>query len=327
MRIDTKRDAWTRSISNLPSYGVQHTEGTALPLATRLGAVRIGVTSAERALSVWRELVGLEVIEQNVQEIILGAGGNSLIELELGASAPAQPGSQGLYHVAIHVPSRRDLAGVMARLMQAGYQNSPVDHLISEVTYFSDLDGNGIEINYESPERGYISYNEEEFNRANIAGYDNDGNPHSAREPLDLNALLSELGSDPDQGKTASLSAGSSVGHLHLTVDDIEPSFAFYRDVLGFKLSYANYQFGAADVIVDYPPHIIALNNWRQRSGSRRVPNAAGLRHFTVEVPSVADMSALAGRLESANVPTKVKNGTLSVSDPAGNLVKIKVAK
>lgn len=325
MKTNTKLDAWTRSLSNLPSYGAARSE-EALPLTTRLGSVRIGVTSAERALSVWRDLVGLEVIEQNAQEIVLGAGGNPLIELELGASTPAQPGSQGLYHVAIHVPTRRDLAGVIARLMQAGYQNAPVDHLINEVTYFSDLDGNGIEINYESPERGYISYNEEEFNRANIAGYDNDGNPHSARERLDLNSLFQELDSDTQAWKTAKLSAGSYVGHLHLTVNDIKPSFAFYRDVLGFKFSYANYRFGVADVIVDYPPHIIALNTWGQPGGSRRVPNAAGLRHFTVAVPSVADMSALAGRLARANVPTEVKNDTLSVSDPAGNLVKIKIA-
>ena len=54
------------------TYG-QHNEGTALPLTTRLGAVRIGVTSAERALSVWRELVGLEIIVQNAQEIGLSA--------------------------------------------------------------------------------------------------------------------------------------------------------------------------------------------------------------------------------------------------------------
>ena len=72
MKTITKRDAWTRSLANLPSYG-QHNEGTALPLTARLGAVHVGVKSAERALSVWRELVGLEIIVQNAQEIGLSA--------------------------------------------------------------------------------------------------------------------------------------------------------------------------------------------------------------------------------------------------------------
>ena len=73
MKTITKQDAWTRSLANLPSYGQQN-EGTDLPLTARLGAVHVGVKSAERALSVWRELVGLEIIEQNAQEIVLVQG-------------------------------------------------------------------------------------------------------------------------------------------------------------------------------------------------------------------------------------------------------------
>lgn len=320
-------NAWTKSISNLPSYNVNYPEGTFLPLSTRLGPVRLSVTSAEDALAVWQDLIGLHIIEQDAQNIILGAEGKPLIELEVSASAPAPSGVVGLYHVAIHVPTRRDLAIILYRLMQAGYRNSPVDHLVNEVTYLSDMDGNGIEINFETPERGYISYNEEEFNRTGIAGYDNEGKPHSAREQLDLNALFQELGPDPKELLSGKLSADTYIGHLHLTVDDIDPSMTFYRDIVGFKQAYANQRFGVGDMIVDHPPHIIAVNTWKRQNASQPATNAAGLQHFTIEVPSVADLSALVGRLEAADIPTSVNDdNVLSFSDPTGNIVKTRVS-
>ncbi len=102
-----------------------------VPDSTRLGPVHIAVTEAERALSVWRDLVGLTVLEQDDKTITLGAGGTPLIVLETDAKRPVVPYTAGLYHVAIHVPTRKDLAVVIARLFARRFRNSPTDHLVT----------------------------------------------------------------------------------------------------------------------------------------------------------------------------------------------------
>ena len=106
-----------------------------LPLTTTLGPVRIGVTDKERALSIWRDVVGLEVIDETPDALRLGAGGKVLIVLELGAKGPVVPNTIGLYHVAIHVPKRSDLAQFAVRALQRRVRISPTDHLVSEAIY------------------------------------------------------------------------------------------------------------------------------------------------------------------------------------------------
>src|SRR5688500_8652974 len=89
-----------------------------LPLTTRLGEVRIAVTDRDRALAIWRDVVGLVLIEETAAELRLGAGGKVLIALELGAKGQVAANTIGLYHVAIHVPKRSDLAQFVVRALQ-----------------------------------------------------------------------------------------------------------------------------------------------------------------------------------------------------------------
>ena len=77
-----------------------------LPTTTGLGPVRIAVSDRERALFIWRDVVGLDLIAEDEHTLRLGAGGRTLIVLQLGATAPVAEHSLGLYHVAIHVPTR-----------------------------------------------------------------------------------------------------------------------------------------------------------------------------------------------------------------------------
>ena len=156
-----------------------------LPLTTRLGPVRIAVTDRERALSIWRDVVGLELLADTPEVLNLGAGGKVLIELALGADRPVVPNTTGLYHVAIHVPTRADLAQFVVRALQRRVRIAPTDHLVSEAVYLWDADGNGIEITFETPWRGTLG-DPESGSYAITA----DGKPHSGREPIDVDALL-----------------------------------------------------------------------------------------------------------------------------------------
>src|SRR5688572_29949562 len=149
-----------------------------LPPTTRLGPVRIAVTDKERALQIWRDVVGLEVAFNGDESVTLAAGGKVLIVLEMGAERPVVEGTTGLYHVAIHVPTRADLAQFVVRALQQHVRISPTDHLVSEAVYLWDLDGNGIEMTFETPWRGDIGGPEDGFYVRT-----KDGSAHSGREP------------------------------------------------------------------------------------------------------------------------------------------------
>src|SRR5205085_9889563 len=97
----------------------------ALPLTTTLGPVHLAVTDRDRALAVWQDVVGLDLIGESGNELSLGVGGKVLIVLETGALRPVQRRTTGLYHVAIHVPKRVDLAQFAVRALQRNVNISP----------------------------------------------------------------------------------------------------------------------------------------------------------------------------------------------------------
>ena len=290
-----------------------------LARSARLGPVRIAVSSADTALSVWRELLGLAVISQADDLISLGVAGEVLVELETGAQALAPARTCGLYHLAIHVPTRRDFALVIARLSQAGYQHAPTDHLVTETTYLWDRDGNGIEIAFETPWRGKFNPDfEEGFARGALA-IDAEGQPHSGREAIDLHALLTELVAEANLSEP--LPVGSRIGHVHLTVSNLVQTMAFYCDVLGFEPQLNSEKIGIADLLSYYPPHILAFNTW-QGTGIPKAPaGRVGLRFLTIEVPA-EDLRLVARRLELAGVAASVDGGRVVTRDPDGNQIR-----
>jgi hypothetical protein len=76
---------------------------TATEFAT-FGPVHLDVVDLTRSLGFWRDLVGLQVLEDHSAETVgLGAGGDVLVVLHAGASGPARPGYAGLYHLAVHL--------------------------------------------------------------------------------------------------------------------------------------------------------------------------------------------------------------------------------
>lgn len=290
----------------------------ALPLSTKLGPVHIAVTDREKALAIWRDVVGLELIAEDGNELRLGVGGKVLIVLETGAVRPVVQRTTGLYHVAIHVPRRTDLAQFAVRALQRDVRISPTDHLVSEAIYLWDLDGNGIEITFETPWRGTLG-DPESGSYATTA----DGRPHSGREPIDLRGLLDELGPDPRLEPI--MPAGTRIGHVHVHVNDLAQSMAFYRDGLGFGGLFLIRQFGMGDVGLDYTPHTIAFNIWSGPNAAQAPAGSAGLRWFTIVVPDEKTLGDVRARLTHHHYEFGEIGGGIEVRDPSGNLVKVLV--
>jgi catechol 2,3-dioxygenase len=288
----------------------------ALPLTTRLGPVHIAVTERSKALAIWRDVVGLELISEEGNELRLGAGGKVLIVLETGAVRPVVQRSTGLYHVAIHVPKRTDLAQFAVRALQRGVHIAPTDHLVSEAIYLWDLDGNGIEITFETPWRGTLGDPD-----SGSYATTSDGKPHSGREPIDLQGLLDELGDKP--ALEAAMPAGTRIGHVHVHVNDLYRSMDFYRDGIGFGGLFIIKQFGMGDVGLDYTPHTIAFNVWSGINATQAPAGSAGLRWFTIVVPDEGTLDEVRSRLTHHHFEFTEIGGGIESRDPSGNLVKI----
>lgn len=291
-----------------------------LPLATSLGPVHIAVTDRARALAIWQDVVGLDLIAEAGNELTLGAGSKPLIVLETGATRPSQPRTIGLYHVAIHVPNRVDLAQMAVRALQRNVRISPTDHLVSEAIYLWDLDGNGIEITFETPWRGTLG----DPDKGQTYAVTSEGKPHSGRDPIDLDGLLAELGEAP--ALAARMPSGTRIGHVHVHVNDLGLAMNFYRDVLGFAGFLLIHSFGMGDVGLDYMPHTIAFNVWSGPNATLPAAGAAGLRWFTIAVPDAVALDAVKARLTAANAPVAPTTGGVETQDPFGNRIKIVVS-
>jgi catechol 2,3-dioxygenase len=288
----------------------------ALPLSTKLGPVHLAVTTRDKALAIWQDVVGLDLISEQGNELRLGVGGKVLIVLETGATRPVMPRTTGLYHVAVHVPKRTDMAQFAIRALQRDVRIAPTDHLVSEAIYLWDLDGNGIEITFETPWRGTLGDPESGSYATTV-----DGKSHSGREPIDLAQMLGELGPNPTLEPR--MPEGTRIGHVHLHVNDLYQSMAFYRDGLGFGGLFIIKSFGMGDVGLDYTPHAVAFNIWAGSNAAQAPAGSAGLRWFTIVVPDENILDDMRARLAAQQVEFAPIGGGLETRDPSGNLVKV----
>src|SRR5690606_5954558 len=210
-----------------------------------------------------------------------------LIVLETSANRPVVPRSLGLYHVAIHVPKRADLAQMAVRALQRNVRIAPTDHLVSEAIYLWDLDGNGIEITFETPWRGRLGDPDKGENYAITA----EGKPHSGREAIDLDGLLAERGPRPILAPR--MPEGTRIRHVHLHVRDLAEAMEFYRDAIGFAGFLMIESFGMGDVGLDYMPHTIAFNIWSGPQATQPPAASAGLRWLTIVLPDAESLAGL----------------------------------
>src|SRR6266496_4255224 len=95
---------------------------TALPAETRIGHVHLKVADLERAIRFYRDLLGFDLLMNMGTAAFLSAGGYhhhiALNTWESHGGSPPAPGTTGLYHFAIHYPTRRDLGDALVRLLE-----------------------------------------------------------------------------------------------------------------------------------------------------------------------------------------------------------------
>ena len=280
------------------------------------GAVHLDVTDAGRALGFWRDLIGLAEIARTGDAIHLGIDGRALIVLHPGAERGPVPGRTGLYHVAIHLPNETEFARVLARIAAAQVPQAPTDHIFSKATYLSDPDGIQLELTLETPERaGEIT-----VGPASITIRDSEGRPRGMTEALDVRQVLSHL-TDGDLDRR--LPIGTTVGHVHLHVADLEATRRFYTDTIGFEEHTFVPGIGFADLSAGGRfPHRFAFNVWQGKGAPPPPAGTAGMRFFELIVER-GRLDAIRERLDSDGHPYELDGGTLITRDPSANELRL----
>jgi catechol 2,3-dioxygenase len=277
-----------------------------LPADTRLGAIRLRAGDADRLRAFYETTIGLEALATDDGVTALGVDGRALVELVSDPAAPPRPPrSTGLFHLALLVPTRADLARTLRRVAGAGWPLSGAsDHLVSEALYLSDPEGNGIELYRDRP-RG-------EWPRA-------EGRVEMATLPLDLESLLGEPGGETAD---ASMPAGTALGHVHLQVADLGDAESFWVDALGLDVTVRGYP-GALFTSAGGYHHHVGLNTWAGVGAPSPPPGARGLVRFEVVLPDETTGAEAAERLARTAAVDRVDGG-VAAADPSGNTVLVR---
>ena len=277
----------------------------AIPAATTVGPVHLTVGDLERSLDYYRAAIGLRELERANGRASLGTGTRELLVLVEEPGARPAHGHTGLFHVALLVPTRSDLARWLAHAARDRVQLTGLsDHFVSEAIYLRDPDWHGIEIYADRPRDVW----------------DGKVGQTLTTEPLDVESLLGEL-SDPQSEPFDGLPDGTAMGHVHLRVRAIPETIEFYRDLLGFELT-ATYGSQAAFLAAGGYHHHLGANTWESAGAPPPPPGTAALRHATIVLPSTEARERLIARL--GHRVEEAAEGPL-VRDPSGNALVLAV--
>lgn len=288
------------------SFGIRP-PGYRLPGAVRLGPVRLQVSSLDRSVAYYEDVLGLRVIDRGADRASLGTvAGQPIVVLfaRPGVTPAPRRSTLGLYHFAILLPDRASLGRFVRHLAALGARAGMADHLVSEAIYLTDPDGLGIEVYADRPRDTW------QVNGRELA---------MTTEPLDVEDLASASGPESWGG----MPAGTVIGHVHLHVGDLGTAAAFYHEALGFDKIVWSYP-GALFLSAGGYHHHLGTNTWAH--GPNPSPDQARLLSWDIVVPGREDAAAAAASLEAAGYPVDPADndhGAFRAVDPWGTPVRI----
>lgn len=295
------------------SYGLAP-GGFRLPAQTRLGRVRLQVADLTRSLAFYQEVLGLRAADRTGGNAVLVAEHDDtpLVELQERPGARAVPnrGALGLYHFAILVPDRASLGRFVRHLGEIGARAGAADHLVSESFYLQDPDNLGIEVYADRPRGTWRRIGRELM---------------MATHPVDAAGLLNAAGDVP----WTSMPRGTTIGHVHLHVADLEQAGNFYSEALGFDRTVWHYP-GAMFFAADGYHHHLGTNTWAGAGAAPAGPQDARLLEWTLHVPDESTVSTMAESLTAGGYATEVARGSgagqeLVARDPWGTQLRVQV--
>ena len=254
----------------------------------------------------YTQIVGLGILTKTEREVVLGAGNKPLVHLIQTNREEAVKSSYGIYHMAILLPSREDLADVFKHIADLDYPFvGAADHGYSEALYLEDLEGNGIEL----------------YRDKSVAEWDirEDGRIVGVTEELSAQEIY-------DMGRKVEpfvIAKDTRMGHIHLSVKDSQLASAFYQEVLELadKFTIPSASWIASG---DYHHHL-AVNEWGGKDLAKREEDMSGLAYYVLEVEDKEDLIAIAERANNRGAEVKwLSSNALTLEDNNGNLTRVR---
>lgn len=277
------------------------------PSNTFVSELALKVNDLERVLTFYQDVIGFQILEKSKEKASLTADGKTkLLTLEqLENGQPKQKNTTGLYHFALLLPNRADLARVIIHLAEKNIQLGAADHLVSEAVYLSDPEGNGIEIYIDRPEDTWTWQN---------------GEVKMVTDPLNIEDLLKEAGEKTWQG----LPADTVMGHIHLHVANLDETRIFYQDGLGFEVVL---HFGNQALFMSTGKyhHHIGLNTWAGVGAPQSEESSVGLKQFTLAYPTVEARNQAVNQLKQLKAHIEETDNAVYTEDPSGNRIELSV--
>ena len=269
---------------------------------TKVSRVVLKISDLKRSIKFYKEVVGLEVRKKEKNLAYLSPDGirDLVILKQPDNPKPAPLGSTGLFHIALLLPRRENLADLWLHLQQHGrWLSGASDHSVSEAVYLEDPDGNGIEI--------YA---------------DREGVPvkKMGTERLQVEDLLQHATETSWRG----MPKETVMGHIHLEVRDVSEAVEFYRDCLGFELT-AEMGGSAAFMSTGGYHHHIGLNSWNSLGGDAPPENAIGLDRALISVPAQETLNTIKKRLGKIVSSKQEQQEPLVIKDPSGNTLQLEL--
>jgi catechol 2,3-dioxygenase len=289
-----------------PEYGVRPPRYR-LPDATRLGGVTLQVADLARSKDYYANVLGMRAIEASATHALMGAEGSDAPLVRLherkGARTVPRRGLLGLFHFAILLPDRPALGRFLQHLADLGEQPGMSDHLVSEAIYLQDPDNLGIEVYADRPRAGW--------KRAM-------GQLEMATIPLDVPDVLAAAGGQ----KWTGMPKGTTMGHVHLHVGDIDRASAFYHEALGFDKIVWTYP-GALFLSAGGYHHHLGTNTWARGAPSAG-PEDAKLLEWEILVPTEGDVDGVAGSLKSSGCRVERQGEGIVAADPWATQLRVR---
>ena len=94
----------------------------------------------------------------------------------------------------------------------------------------------------------------------------------------------------------------TQIGHVHLTVANLDRSLIFYRDILGFEVT-ARYGDSAVFLSAGGYHHHIGLNTWAGTGATPPAGGHSGLYHFAILFPTRKELAHVLKQLIDASYP------------------------
>ncbi|WP_293695796.1 VOC family protein [uncultured Agrococcus sp.] len=284
-----------------------------LHAATAMDAVTLHVGDLETMSDYYAKALALQPLEERTRDRslhrVLGRGTTPLLKLVHTPGVPAvDPRQAGLFHTAFLFETQEELAATVYQAAQEPRSRftGSSDHLVSEAFYFTDPEGNGIELYWDRPREQW----DWTGNRVAMDTIYLDPNEY-LRKHLTEDAVASVAQGD------------GTIGHVHLQVGDVETARSFYVDTLGFETTVSAYP-GALFASAGGYHHHVAMNTWNSGGVGPRAATL-GLGDVAITVPGREDLDALTTRLRDGGFQFADETSFVRLRDPWNTQVTVSV--